>query len=55
MKEEKCKDISKCEKAKQYKAEGKAYCLICSIPLNKDNSEKNASDRGFFKHASEDL
>ncbi len=55
MKKEQCKDVSTCEHAAKYKAEGKAYCLVCSKSLSKDTNEKTASDKGMFKHASEDL
>lgn len=51
-----CHDITKCDNAIKYKAEGKAYCLVCSKSLVMDNEKKaSATKDNMFKHASEDL
>lgn len=46
-----------CNKCSTYLSNGCAFCLDCGVPLNisKQASAENASESGFFKHASEDL
>lgn len=54
-KETACVDISYCDNYKKYASEGKQYCLICSRSIKENVKEASEADKGFFKHASEDI